>query len=143
MKKLILLSCSLLTVFSLAAQLREDHLWEDRLLLLFAPGEGHEALQRQLDLLTAQQAEVTDRDLKIYQIYTDGTQHPDGRYLPKAFSNKLYRKYDINSGDGLVVLLIGKDGTEKLRETAVVLPERIFRLIDSMPMRQREMQERH
>ena len=143
MKKLILLSYSFLTVFSLAAQLRDDHLWKDRLLLLFAPGKEHEALQRQLDLLTAQQAEVTDRDLKIYQIYPDSAQHPDGGRLPKAFSDKLYHRYDISAGDGLVVLLIGKDGTEKLRESQVVPPEQIFRLIDSMPMRQREMREQH
>ena len=143
MKKLILLSYSLLTVFSLAAQLRDDHLWKDRLLLLFAPGEEHKALQRQIDLLTAQQPEVTDRDLKIYQIYPDRAQHPDGGHLPKNFSDKLYLKYDISVGDGLVVLLIGKDGTEKLRESQVVSPEQIFRLIDSMPMRQREMRERH
>ncbi|NBC08866.1 MAG: DUF4174 domain-containing protein [Bacteroidetes bacterium] len=143
MKKLILLSCSFLTVFALSAQLRDDHLWKDRLLLLFAPSEEHEALQRQLGLLTAQQAEVTDRDLKIYQIYPDGAQHPDGGRLPKAFSDKLYHRYDISTGDGLAVLLIGKDGTEKLRETQLVPPEQIFRLIDSMPMRQREMRKRH
>lgn len=143
MKKLILLSYSLLTVFALSAQLRDDHLWKDRLLLLFAPSEKNDALQRQLDLLTAVQPEVTDRDLKIYQIYPDSAQNPDGGRLPKTFSDKLYYRYDITAGDGLVLLLIGKDGTEKMREKQVVPPEQIFRLIDSMPMRQREMRERH
>lgn len=130
-------------VYSLGAQLRDEHLWKDRLLLLFAPSEENEALHRQLDLLTAKEAKVTERDLKIYRIYPGTTQHPTGKTLPKSFSSKLYRKYEINAADGFILLLIGKDGTEKLRSSKVTPPKRIFQLIDRMPMRRREMRQRH
>jgi hypothetical protein len=46
------------------------------------------------------------------------------------------------SGAGFTLLLIGKDGGEKLRSQNVVAPETLCRLIDSMPMRQEEMRER-
>lgn len=37
------------------------------------------------------------------------------------------------------VVLVGKDGGVKLREAAPVEADRVFALVDSMPMRQREM----
>ena len=40
------------------------------------------------------------------------------------------------------MVLIGKDGGEKLRSHEIVSPETLCRLIDSMPMRQEEMRER-
>jgi hypothetical protein len=43
---------------------------------------------------------------------------------------------------GFTLLLIGKDGGEKLRSGEVVSPDRLIRLIDSMPMRKDEMRRR-
>ena len=43
--------------------------------------------------------------------------------------------------DKFTVLLIGKDGTEKGRWHEPVSVEELFTLIDTMPMRQREMKE--
>ena len=45
-------------------------------------------------------------------------------------------------GAGSQVLLIGKDGGVKLRSTEPVSTDELFALIDSMPMRRREMEER-
>ena len=39
------------------------------------------------------------------------------------------------------MILVGKDGTEKLRAHHVVSAQALFALIDAMPMRQREMRE--
>ena len=39
------------------------------------------------------------------------------------------------------VVLVGKDGTAKLREKRAVSSDDLFALIDAMPMRQREMRE--
>ena len=49
-----------------------------------------------------------------------------------------YKKYDVEPNK-FTLLLIGKDGGEKLRSTKPVKTEAIFKLIDSMPMRQAEM----
>lgn len=49
-----------------------------------------------------------------------------------------YKKYNVTP-DQFTLLLIGKDGGEKFRSAKPVEIETIFRLIDSMPMRQAEM----
>ena len=41
-----------------------------------------------------------------------------------------------------IAILIGKDGTEKKRWDKPPTPDEVFKLIDSMPMRQQEMQSR-
>ncbi len=41
--------------------------------------------------------------------------------------------------DADVAILIGKDGTEKSRWAKPPTPDKVFQLIDSMPMRQQEM----
>jgi len=49
----------------------------------------------------------------------------------------------LKIGDGSnVAILIGKDGTEKKRWDNPPTPDEVFQLIDSMPMRQQEMQAR-
>ena len=138
----MLLICSLSIFCSLSAQIREEHLWKDRLLLLFAADDQSRDFTRQINLLTEAKAEVTERDLKTYRIHPDHAVHPSGKTLSANFSKRLYEKYEIGQEVGFAILLIGKDGTEKLRAREVVPPQRIFRLIDSMPMRQREMRER-
>lgn len=40
------------------------------------------------------------------------------------------------------LVLIGKDGTEKLRRTTLLPPAELFALVDAMPMRRAEMRER-
>ena len=50
------------------------------------------------------------------------------------------QKFSVRQGSFLVIL-IGKDGEEKMRRQKVNLTE-IFAVIDGMPMRQREMKER-
>ena len=50
---------------------------------------------------------------------------------------KLRNQFKIDSGT-TTFILIGKDGTEKLRKDSMDLDE-LFEVIDAMPMRQREV----
>ncbi len=47
-------------------------------------------------------------------------------------------QFDVGEGE-FCTILIGKDGTLKLRSTVLVSVSDIFGLIDTMPMRQEEM----
>ena len=47
----------------------------------------------------------------------------------------LTQALDLKYRDFLTVVLIGKDGGEKLRQTSLLQPERLFQVVDSMPMR--------
>ena len=119
-----------------------SHRWKHRVILLFAPETDHPTLLKQLALLTKHANEVTDRDLVFYQILPSAGLTPAAKLLSSEQAQKLYRKYSV-SYDQFTFLLIGKDGTEKLRrQTLVPLPE-LFALIDGMPMRRAEMKRKN
>jgi hypothetical protein len=53
----------------------------------------------------------------------------------------LRKRLSVPSGR-FTVILIGKDGGEKIRQGSSVDLKEIFAIIDAMPMRQQEMRER-
>jgi hypothetical protein len=107
----------------------DDLRWKERVLLIYAPEGSEKQLTRQEELLRSYDAELFERQVTRIILRND-TEHP-----------KLAERFKL-SGRGFTLLLIGKDGGEKLRSHEVVSPERLCRLIDSMPMRQEEMRER-
>jgi hypothetical protein len=106
------------------AQSLDDLRWKHRVLVIYAPAGSEQKLARQLDLLRPREPDLRERDLKEI-ILRDNADRPEiiHRFRLRKFT----------------VLLLGKDGGEKLRSDGVVEPDRIFRLIDSMPMRRDEM----
>jgi hypothetical protein len=66
---------------------------------------------------------------------------PSGEALSLGTSADFYQTYGVER-DEFVVILIGKDGGEKLRKTGEILPtDLLFATIDAMPMRQREIRD--
>ena len=124
----------------------ESYTWENRLIVLFTPSTGHPAYQAQLESLEKQTPGLRDRDLRILHAAKTETVNVAGHQqrLHRVFTGeqitKLYANYEIDSAS-FVLLLIGKDGTVKMRRTGHVAPGEIFERIDQMPMRRREMQE--
>ncbi len=51
----------------------------------------------------------------------------------------LCKKYKVDAHTDFTVILVGKDGSEKLRSQNLLTTEKLFALIDSMPMRRGEM----
>ncbi len=123
------------------AQNLSEHQWRDRVLLVFAPAPDHDSLTRQLSILTKNRAGVTDRDLVIYQFFPDRGIAPDGTPIPTKKTDQWFHQFRVEKGQ-FAVLLIGKDGAEKLRREQVVARETLFGLIDSMPMRRAEMRKK-
>lgn len=118
---------------TLFAQQLDPYRWKNRVLLVFAPDPQDTRLNDQLSLLDAQRAGLDERNLKVLVL------NPRGNATFNSMTTKdLYRKYKIEN-DLFVVLLIGKDGSEKLRKKQPVTPAELFRFIDAMPMRQSEM----
>jgi hypothetical protein len=119
---LVLLLMSLISTWSPQTPDLKHFQWKNRILLLFAPTTADERLKKQTDQIEANRAGFDERDLLTFII-------PEQSPLRAQFhvNNKAY-----------IVILLGKDGTEKLRQESVVDPEKLFRLIDSMPMRRAE-----
>ncbi len=140
MKYLLLSACSFLCGVAVWAQPLRAHLWESRPLILAANRADAPTLQGQLAILTQHQGEVTARDLVVYQIFPEYGLSPSGQALTPQQHAGLLKAYGPFSADQLTVVLIGKDGTVKLRQEGLVAHEALWGLIDGMPMRKIEMQ---
>ncbi len=139
-----LLAFSLAVATTLPARGSElaPYRWKNRLLLVFAPNALDSDLAAFEKNLSARSAEVLDRDLLVFRILEEGASSRGDEPLAFNDAASLRRRYKIKPGR-FTVILIGKDGGLKLvRECRGALQE-IFDLIDTMPMRRREMREKN
>lgn len=114
-----------------------DYLWTSRPLLLFAPTAGDRRLVETVNRIEASRCDVVDRDMVIAVVVTEGTSTLDGQAIHADESQRLRTRYAIGE-NAFTVLLIGKDGGEKLRVNQVPDLGAVFGVIDGMPMRSRE-----
>ena len=114
------------TALTLAAML-----WQKRPLLIFAP-RGDIRIARQRELIAGSEAAVRQRDLAIVTIVGDAVSGAaDG-------AGALRRRYNVDPA-AFAIVLVGKDGGEKLRSAEPLPAARLFATIDAMPMRRGEM----
>ena len=101
-----------------------QYLWKNRIILTFADDEDHPVLIKLKAEMKENECEILNRDLLHFH-----------------FSNDHYfGKLTTTNDQSLRILLIGKDGGIKYESSRSVSILRLFELIDSMPMRQDEMQ---
>ena len=118
-----------------------QYLWKNRLLLMFAPDRSHPAFDALHRSLLAQGAEVSDRDLVIFEIIESGPSRINKADLTSEAAHLLREKFNADMGK-FRVILIGKDGGVKLNRGDQTDLRDIFALIDSMPMRREEMRQK-
>lgn len=99
-----------------------EHKWRHRLLLVFAGGEDDPKLAGQEKILEGEESGAGERDL--VPVFSPG--------------DEARREFGVSEGS-FAALLVGKDGAEKARFERPVRADEIFRLIDEMPMRRREI----
>jgi hypothetical protein len=132
------------------ASLRHDY----RPLLVFAPSANEEFHQQML-VLAQQTRDFEARQILVIPVLfrrrKEGKEEiPSSETLPEADTMELEaaecasvrRRFHIGQDD-FAVILVGKDGGEKLRSRTPVTMERLIKLIDSMPMRQKEIRDGH
>ena len=100
----------------------KDYRWKNRVLLTFG-NPTSDKLQNQKAILATDPDGLEDRDMVI---------------LEPPQTNTLAKRYKVDPKN-FMVILVGKDGGEKLRQEEPVTLDQLFGLIDQMPMRQREM----
>jgi Domain of unknown function (DUF4174) len=102
----------------------DSYRYKSRLFVILSPDEKNAALQ-------SQEAEVRH--------HARGFQERDLVVLTETVPNgELHERFKV-TGDIFRVLLIGKDGHVVLSEAKPIGSDRLFALIDAMPMRQEEM----
>ena len=117
-------------LFLLAATLPACQAQQDRRLLQFAYSDKDPNLITQRNWLHADSLGVVERDIWI-AVFTD----------PKTF-RRMYEHHGA-ARDAFTLVLIGKDGTEKLRSDKPLPARELFDFIDAMPMRQAEMRSKN
>ena len=121
---------------AMAAEL-SDYRWESRPLLLFAPTDSDPRLVETMRRIAASRCDFVDRDIVLGRIVTEGTSTLDGHVVDPTQAQRLVSEFGIGA-DSFSVVLIGKDGGEKLRVAGIPDLQAIYAVIDGMPMRARE-----
>lgn len=92
-------------------------------------------LQGQLKRLKANPNALIERQLIVFLV-TDSIIYNDLSTATTLDVSKIVSTYELSNFEGLV--LLGKDGETKLKQEFIVNPQKIFDLIDLMPIRQTE-----
>ena len=100
-----------------------QYLWKNRIILTFADDEDHTDLIKLKAEMKENNCEILNRDLLHLHLSNDGK---TGNHI--TTNDQSFR-----------ILLIGKDGGIKYESNQYVSLIQLFKLIDSMPMRQDEM----
>jgi len=121
----------------MAAEL-SDYLWQSRPLLVFAPSDSDPRLVETVRRIEGSRCDFVDRDMVLGRIVTEGTSTLDGHVVDTNQARRLLSEFGI-SPKGFSVVLIGKDGGEKLRVNDIPDLQAIYAVVDGMPMRGRGM----
>lgn len=102
--------------------------WEKRVLLVRASGANDPSLLAQRRILQRWRAGAAERDLVLVEV--------QGETVVGASDTaaQLRRRYRLPA-TGFMVVLIGKDGGVKLRQTRPIAAAALEETIDAMPMR--------
>ena len=100
-----------------------QYLWKNRIIITFADDQDHPDLIRLKVEMKENECEVLNRDLLHFHLSND------------VKTGNLA----TNNDQSFRILLIGKDGGIKYESKRPVSLIQLFKLIDSMPMRQDEM----
>jgi len=135
---LIFTQLLLMTANAQPPEIPGKHHWKHRILLVFSEAPANAQLQQQSSIIAANQEGMKDRHMVVYRIYQASVKGPDNTEYGAEGAKKLRNQYGIQPG-AFAVVLIGKDGGEKHRQTQAITADALFAIIDAMPMRKSEM----
>lgn len=124
-----------------AGRLFEEYLWEKRVIVIFSPTRDHPDYARQKTALDDAAPDFKTRDTIVWNIVYQEYVRADGHYKPQLSTNPFYDEFGVKRGE-FAVFLIGKDGEIKQKSASFTPPQELIQRIDSMPMAQREKQNR-
>ena len=115
--------------------------WKNRLLFIFAPEEGDSFFQALQSEISTQPDEISERDLVVFKIFETGPSYQQNIQIDTRTAAAIRTKFAAPPGQ-FTCILVGKDGGIKLRQDSQVKLEKVFNLIDAMPMRREEMRKK-
>lgn len=123
-----------------------EYRWNNRLVVLYFPKnqESKAALSNLESKIRNTKAQLLDRDMLLFH----AGEWPPSRKASYSVDLSAEERANLRNrldleGDTATLVLIGKDGGVKQRQTAPDFSlERMYALIDTMPMRKEEMRSR-
>lgn len=115
--------------------------WKNRLLFLFAPDDENLIFKKFQTEIKSQTAEVEDRDLVVFEVLEKGLSRMNRTQLERQVADSMRNRFKAPR-QKFTLILVGKDGGTKLKRHAQTSLKEVFELIDSMPMRQKEMRQK-
>ncbi|MBT8295276.1 MAG: DUF4174 domain-containing protein [Gramella sp.] len=125
----------------MTSQSVSNYQWKNRLLIVLTENAENSLVKEQLSILEGNLKELKERKLELIQVQP-GKQKKLLLAGTDWESSNIYKELKGNEAD-FEVLLIGLDGSIKLRQTKPVKTKQLFDLIDSMPMRQAEIRRKN
>lgn len=120
----------------------EPYQWKNRVLAIFADADNGKA-SRQENLLLAERDGLQERDVIVLRI-GGGTVLPLFGAADVAFDADVIRSdLEVPDASAFATVLVGKDGSVKLRVVEPITADELFATIDGMPMRAAETTRQH
>lgn len=138
---LVFLMACTLTLKTYGQNLK-DHQWHHRVLVVKSLSEKSEQLHEQLKAFENSEAALKERKLVLYKITADSLSYVDFTDSTKNYSGKVSRNFaESNLKDQMdfEIILIGLDGTIKIHQYHLLTKDKLFSIIDAMPMRKNEI----
>lgn len=121
-----------------SAQEIMNYKWKNRVLVVLTEKEDHTLYQKQITDLKSVQPGLDERKVLVITL-TPNFQLVGINSTEKQKPQLNYSKLKATESD-FEVILFGLDGNTKLRQEEILKHKDLFALIDSMPMRQNEIQ---
>jgi hypothetical protein len=119
----------------------DNHLWQNRVLVIQSSDIQNEFYINQLSQFIDQEKELADRKMIIYELINNQYRLTDysKTLLVSEWKSLGLKSMDIRGSDDFKVSLLGLDGEKKLEQNELLKAKELYRIIDSMPMRQSEL----
>ncbi|MGB5263884.1 MAG: DUF4174 domain-containing protein [Lutimonas sp.] len=142
MKKLGFVFLFFLISEMMVSQNLNEYRWKNRVLLLIGQDTGSSDFKVQMNLLRSNINDLEERKLVVLTIlpheYTVGL----NEMSPWEKGDQVYLKYGEKE-ESFKVLLIGLDGGVKISQKEPILVETLKEMIDIMPMRRSEIENKN
>jgi hypothetical protein len=122
---------------------------QKRELIIFAPSVRNLLFKQQVESLTHSRNDLRDRDLQVVLVLGSASEadlkpfSSDDLFILLNSRDESEQSRDFHvAPHKFTIILIGKDGGEKLRQHTPIPVEKLNATIDAMPMRRDEMRQK-
>lgn len=122
------------TLSSLSQDLSK-HQWKNRVLLIYTDDKNADDFKNQIKILSEHKKELTERKLVVYQ-FSENQYKTD-------FNTVWFLSNFKKASEEFKVILIGLDGDVKLKQKTILTTEKLFAIIDGMPIRKNELKSKN